>query len=98
MVLTLEQLKNTQLENIVITATFTNDRINPIHLQLAISEEYDFPDSCGDKKYNVFSLPKELTLDIPTLYNHITDGVDNDRLGSKSELPYDHRGSYSPSR
>ena len=62
---------------IFITATITNDSTIPIHLQVAISEEFEFPDSCIDNKYKVFLLPKELTPDTATLYNNITDGVGN---------------------
>ena len=62
---------------IFITATITNDSIIPIHLHVAISEEFDFPDSCSDNQYKVFLLPKELTPDTATLYNNITDGVSN---------------------
>ena len=57
---------------IFITSTITNDSIIPIHLQVAISEEFDFPDSCSDNKYKVFLLPKELTPDTATIYNNIT--------------------------
>ena len=61
---------------IFISATITNDSTIPIRLQVAISGEYDFPDSCSHSKYKVFLLPKELTPDTATLYNNITDGVD----------------------
>ncbi len=60
-----------------ITATITNDSTIPIHLQIALSKEYEFPASCGDKKYKVFLLPKELTPDTAALYNNITDGLGN---------------------
>lgn len=58
-----------------ITATITNDSTIPINLQIAISDEHDFPDSCGDFKYKVFLLPKEMTPDSATLYNNITNTV-----------------------
>ena len=58
-----------------ITATITNDSTIPIHLQVALSKEFDFPDSCRDNKYKVFLLPKELTPDTATLYGKITDGL-----------------------
>ena len=60
-----------------ITATITNDSTIPIHLQIALSKEYVFPATCGDKRYKVFLLPKELTPDTATLYNNITDGLGN---------------------
>jgi hypothetical protein len=62
---------------IFITATITNDSTIPIHLHVAISEEFNFPDSCSDNRYKVFLLPKGLTPDTAILYNHITDGVSN---------------------
>lgn len=58
-----------------ITATITNDSTIPIHLQLAISNEYNYPDSCGDSKYKIFLLPEELTPDTATLYGIIADGL-----------------------
>ena len=58
-----------------ITATITNDSTIPIHLQVAISEEYDFPAFCGDEKFKVFLLPKEMTPDTATLYGKLTDGL-----------------------
>ena len=57
------------------TAIITNDSIIPIHLQLALSNEYDFPTFCGDtNKYKVFLLPEELTPDTATIYNNIVNG------------------------
>ena len=60
-----------------ITATITNDSTIAIHLQIALSNEYDFPAACGDKKYKVFLLPKELTPDTAALINVITNGLGN---------------------
>jgi len=60
-----------------ITATITNDSTIAIHLQIALSNEYDFPAACGDKKYKVFLLPKELTPDTAALINNITNGLGN---------------------
>ena len=57
-----------------ITAIITNDSTIPIHLQLALAEEYDFPDYCSDDKYKVFLLPEELTPDTATVYNNIVNG------------------------
>ena len=54
------------------TATITNDTTVSLHLQFAISNEYEFPAFCGDtNKYKVFVLPEELTPDTATLYNNI---------------------------
>ncbi len=49
-----------------ITATITNDSTIPIHIQIALSKEYDFPAAYGDQKFKVFLLPKELTPDKET--------------------------------
>lgn len=57
-----------------ITATITNDSTIPIHLQLALAKEYEFPTFCNDDKYKVFLLPEELTPDTATLYNNILNG------------------------
>lgn len=57
-----------------ITATITNDSTIPIHLQFALSNEYEFPTFCGDDKYKVFLLPEELTPDTATIYNNIVNG------------------------
>ena len=70
-----------------ITATITNDSIIPIHLQVAISKEVAFPDSCGDHTYKLFLLPQELTPDTPTLYGKITEET-GDFLDSCLENPY----------
>jgi hypothetical protein len=57
------------------TAIITNDSIIPIHLQLALSNEYEFPTFCGDtNKYKVFLLPEKLTPDTATVYNNIVNG------------------------
>lgn len=56
------------------TATITNDSTIPIHLQLALANEYEYPAFCGDDKYKVFLLPEELTPDTVTLYNNIVNG------------------------
>ena len=57
------------------TAIITNDSIIPIHLQLALANEYEYPAFCGDtNKYKVFLLPEELTPDTATLYNNIVNG------------------------
>ena len=56
------------------TAIITNDSTIPIHLQLALSKEYEFPAFCNDKKYKVFLLPEELTPDTATIYNGIVNG------------------------
>ncbi|MDB4727897.1 hypothetical protein OAF63_03825 [Saprospiraceae bacterium] len=70
-----------------ITATITNDSTIPINLQMALSKEYDFPDSCGDNKYKIFLLPKEFTPDTATLYGIIADGL-GDFLNKCLENPY----------
>ena len=57
------------------TAIITNDSTIPIHLQLALANESEFPAFCGDtNKYKVFLLPEELTPDTATLYNNIVNG------------------------
>ena len=57
------------------TSIITNDSTIPIHLQLALSSEYELPTYCGDSnKYKVFLLPEELTPDTATLYNNIVNG------------------------
>jgi len=57
------------------TAIITNDSIIPIHIQFALSKEYEFPTFCGDtNKYKVFLVPEELTPDTATLYNNILNG------------------------
>jgi hypothetical protein len=57
------------------TAIITNDSTIPIHLQFALSNEYEFPTFCGDtNKYKVFILPEELTPDTATIYNNIVNG------------------------
>lgn len=70
-----------------ITATITNDSTIPINLQMALSNEYDFPDTCGDYKYKIFLLPKRLSPDTATLYGIIADGL-ADFLDSCLENPY----------
>lgn len=72
---------------IFITSTITNDSIIPIHLHLAISAEFDYPDSCSDNRYKVFLLPKELTPDTASLQNSITDGL-SDFLDECLDNPY----------
>lgn len=39
--------------------TITNDSIIPIHVQLAFSKEYNYPNGYGDGPFKVFPLPKE---------------------------------------
>ncbi len=57
------------------TAIITNDSIVPIHIQFALSYEYEFPAFCGDtNKYKIFILPEELTPDTATIYNNIVNG------------------------
>ncbi len=57
------------------TATITNDSTIPIHLHLALSNEYEYPTFCDDtNKYKVFLLPEALTPDTATLYNNIVNG------------------------
>ena len=70
-----------------MTTTITNDSTIPIHLQLALSNEYEFPTFCGDSnKYKVFLLPEELTPDTATLYNSIVNGQ-HDFLNSPLDKP-----------
>lgn len=70
-----------------ITATITNDSTIPINIQMALSNEYDFPDTCGDNKYKIFLLPKELTPDTATIYGIIADGL-GEYLDRCLENPY----------
>ena len=66
-----------------ITATITNDSTIPIHLNLALSKEYDYPATYGEQKYKVFLLPKELTPDTAAIYNNIPVGNFLDRCLDK---------------
>ncbi len=59
------------------TSIITNDSTIPIHLQIALSKEYEFPTLCNDKKYRVFLLPKEQTPNTATLYDRIINGFDD---------------------
>ncbi len=61
---------------IYTTSIITNDNTIPIHLQIALSKEYEFPAFCGDDnyKYKVVLLPEELTPDTATLRNTIIGG------------------------
>ena len=60
-----------------VTSIITNDGTAPIHLRIALSNQYDYPAAYGDRKYKVFLLPKELTPDTASLSNNITDGLGN---------------------
>ena len=42
-----------------IPITITNDSTFPIHIQIAFSNEYDYPTAYGDEKFKVFSFPKK---------------------------------------
>ncbi len=69
------------------TAIITNDSIIPIHLQAALSNEYEFPIFCEDtNKYKVFLVPKELTPDTATIYNNVLNGQ-NDFLNTPLDTP-----------
>ena len=46
-----------------IPITITNDNTIAIHVQIALSNEYDYPAAYGDQKFKVFLLPKEITSD-----------------------------------
>jgi len=73
---------------IYTTSIITNDGSIPIRLQMALSEEYEFPALCGDSStYKVFLFPKELTPDTATLTNTIVSG-ENDFLKSPLDKPY----------
>lgn len=69
------------------TAIITNDSTIPIHLQSALSDEYKFPTFCGDEKYKIFLVPKELTPDTATIYNNILNGQ-HDFLNTPLSTPY----------
>ena len=78
------------------TATITNDSTIPIHLQLALANEYEFPTFCSDSnKYKVFLLPEELTPDTATLYNNIVNGQ-HDFLNSPLDKAYVFTKTLSP--
>lgn len=62
---------------IYTTSIITNDSIIPIHIQIALSKEMEFPSMCKDNMYKVFILPKELTPDTATLYNNIVSASDD---------------------
>ena len=66
--------------------TITNDSTIPIHLQIALSKEYEFPAICNDNNFKVFLLP-DLTLDKVTLWDSITNGVD-DFINACLDNPY----------
>lgn len=69
------------------TAIITNDSIIPIHLQAALSNEYEFPTFCNDtNKYKVFLVPEELTPDTATVYNNVLNGP-NDFLNGPLDKP-----------
>lgn len=70
-----------------ITATITNDSTVPIHLQIDLSNEYDYPAACNTGTFKAFLLPKELTPDTPALHNNILMGLD-DFLDSCLAKPY----------
>lgn len=70
-----------------ITAIITNDTSMAIRLQVALSTQYDYPANYGDQQYKVFLLPQELTPDSVTLYNNITNGLD-DFLHNCLDRPY----------
>ena len=78
-----------------ITATITNDTTIPIHLFVALSKEYHFPDPYGNSKFKIFLLPKELTPDTATLYGKITEGL-GDFLDHCLETPYNLRKTLKP--
>jgi hypothetical protein len=46
-----------------IPITITNDSTIPMHLQIAFSNEYDFPHPDSDEKFKLIPLPKEWALD-----------------------------------
>ena len=77
----------TKLFYVHSTAIITNDSTVPIHLQFALSHEYELPTFCGDtNKYKVFLLPEELTPDTATIYNNIVNGQ-HDFLNTPLENP-----------
>ena len=69
------------------TNIITNDSTIPIHLQFALSKEYEFPDFCNDKSYKAFLLPEELTPDTATIYNNLVNGQ-HDYLNTPLANPY----------
>ena len=85
-----------------IASTITNDSTIPIHLQMAFSREYDYPNEYGDQKFNIFLLPKVFALDGVTkvtehsiltdsmqveFRNYIGNGLDNPYLLNKTLEP-----------
>lgn len=46
-----------------IASTITNDNPIPLHIQLELLNEYDFPIDYGDQKFNIFLLPQAFALD-----------------------------------
>ena len=71
-----------------ITATVYNNNTGPINLTSSISEEYNFPNFCGDTNtYKVFLLNDQLTPDPATIYNSIVNGQ-HDFLNTPLENPY----------
>ncbi|NNC84548.1 MAG: hypothetical protein HKN75_00600, partial [Bacteroidia bacterium] len=77
------------------TAIITNDSTIPIHLQLALSIEYQFPAFCGHEKYKVFLLPEKLTPDTATIYNNIVNG-NHEFLNSPLDSAYNINKTLKP--
>lgn len=73
-----------------IPITITNDTIFPIHLNLALSGEYDYPSRYGDHKFKVFLLPKELT------QNEVTYDTTTYELRLNELRRYFDKGLYPP--
>ena len=72
------------------TTSITNDSTVPIKIELAISDEYEFPSVCNDGKYRVFLFP-EVTPDTDSLTNRF-----NDFKNSFFENPYSLKKTLQP--
>lgn len=83
-----------------IPITITNESIIPIHLQIAFSNEYNYPTAYGGQKFNVFPFPKEMSPDEVT-YDSISyelgDNELHDFLDSGFDTPYILNKTIKPS-
>ena len=74
-----------------IPITITNDSTTAIHVQIALSNKYNYPAAYGDQQFKVFLLPKELTTEKVT-WDSITYELGNNELREFFEkdlnLPY----------
>lgn len=71
-----------------IPITITNDCTISIHLQIAISNEFDYPVAYGDMKYKVFLFPKELTPDKVT-FDTLSYELGNNELRNLLDTGFD---------